>query len=133
MRNFIDMVVEAQASPMEEFVKRVDTSSLPAKVELYPIGTLGEFTNVVEIATLESPRGGQGSGRATMAAVLAMADELKVTLCLWPVPDYDIEGSLGGDDLIAWYQRLGFTEEWVDRYDDGDINEWRMVRLPRQS
>jgi hypothetical protein len=65
-----------------------------------------------------------------MAAVVAIADGLGVTLCLWPVPDDAVEDSLGADDLIAWYRRLGLVDEWELRDEDDELLAWRMVRRP---
>lgn len=62
-----------------------------------------------------------------MQAILALADALHVTLEAWPMYDEDVEGGLDQDDLVAWYQRLGFR--YLPKRDP-DSDRY-MVRKPR--
>ena len=110
--------------------ERILAARLPSEIDLQHVGELGGFRNVVEISRLESRTCQAGHGRTTMAAVVAIADGLGVTLCLWPVPDDVVEDSLGADDLVAWYRRLGFVEEWRLHDEDDELLAWRMVRRP---
>jgi GNAT superfamily N-acetyltransferase len=116
---------EQPQTPADELRRRVETAALPARVTIVPWKDTGRHKNVADVTDLEASATGKGQGRETMQAVIQWADELGVTLFVWPVPDHDVPGALGHKDLMEWYQRLGFKDVW----EEGE--EWRMVRTPK--
>jgi GNAT superfamily N-acetyltransferase len=124
MRNWIKLVEQAQ-SPSHILVQRVADMRLPARVTVHP---LDGYT--AEVTDLEATERGQGQGRVTMRAIIEIADELGVTLELWPVIDDAVEDGLDADVLRRWYKRLGFA--LIPNRDPDDDMEFDryLVRTP---
>ena len=91
-------------SPAERLIRQTRYKQFPARLEL----VLRDH-DTVEVRNIVAPNPGNGEGRATMKAVIEEADDLGVTLELWPMWDEDIEGALYQTDLENWYLRLGFN------------------------
>lgn len=88
--------------------------------------------HTAELTDLETDQPGHGAGRATMNAILMLADELGVTLEIESMYDENVEGGLGPDELEHWYRRLGFTDipnRDPDR-EDYECDRY-LVRQPR--
>ncbi len=117
----------APNTPASMLRARVEAMNLPAKVSIYP-----KDSNTAEVTDLEARVIGQGQGRATMQAVIALADELGVTLELWPVSDDQFDG-LDQEQLYAWYDRLGFRS--IPNREQGERPDFEtdryLVRQPK--
>lgn len=125
MRSFIDIIESASASPADEMIRRSKTMALPSRFSIVPIDA-----TTVEINDLKAPSPGHGQGRVTMRGLLALADELGVTIEVWPVWDEDVDGALYQTDLEDWYGRLGFRYQTNrDETTDGETDRY-MVRSP---
>jgi hypothetical protein len=95
IRNYIDLIEAAQNSDSASlFVTRLAALDLPASINAYVIDP-----DTVELTDLEATECGKGHGRATMQAVLSLADELSITLELWSVYDDAVEDGLTPGDL----------------------------------
>ena len=133
MRNFINTIQEMSGSPSETladvFVKRIKSMSLPARVKVLPIDDQS-----VELTDLLAHSPGHGQGRETMRAIISLADEMGITLSLWPFWDENVENALYQDDLWDWYIRLGFKQipnrDFSDH--DGDFDRY-LMREPKSA
>ena len=135
IRRLIQIVegkIDVPVNSAELLASRINAMNLPARVTVIPLND-----HTAEITDLLSVAPGNGSGRKTMKAILALADELQITLEAWPVYDEEIDG-LSQDALEAWYTRLGFRcipnrdSETSDPNSDDYLEIDRyLVRLPK--
>ena len=113
-------------SPAQTLGARVASMGLPARVKIIPLDP-----TTAEVTDLLASEPGIGQGKVTMRAVLALADELGVTLEAEPVYDEDVEGGLDQMDLEDWYVRLGFKP--IPNRDENDEHtemDRYLVRAP---
>lgn len=67
------------------------------------------------IHNITSYKRGEGIASKCMELITRLADKYAITLALEAGPTYNLEGTgdpLDGQDLVAWYSRLGFV--WSD-------------------
>ena len=117
MRKFIT-IVEGLETPAATLIARVQSDVMPGFVGRAEIDLDEIDDETVEIEHIAAFQHRQGTGSKLLGAVCDLADALGVTLTLGVANEtdgmYNAEDDPSEDDLIAWYERFGFDQDYED-------------------